>query len=1032
MAGPWKTPSREAIARAWLRDEAETVHELADLAALPAEAALRVRERARALVEGVRAGRRTASPLDRFLHAFALSTREGVALMCLAEALLRIPDAETKDRIIRDKLAAADWERHAGSDLFVNASTWALMLTGRVLRLEDDAGGPRAFLERLIARLGEPVIREALAHAMQILGRQFVLGRTVEEALARARERRGELFSFDVLGEAARTAADAHAYFEKYIPAVAAIARAFAGSSDRPGVSLKLSGLHPRVEFAQTERSVPVLVDRVRAIAAACREGDVLLTLDAEEADRLDIQLDVFAAVYLDPACAGWDGFGLAVQAYQKRAMPALTWLEELARNGGRRIPVRLVKGAYWDTEIKRAQQAGLEGYPVFTRKAATDVSWLACARRLLDARGLLYPQFATHNALSVAAAVEMAGGGRDWEFQRLHGMGEALYAELGGAAPVRVYAPVGSHEELLPYLVRRLLENGANTSFVSRIQSDALPIDEVIRDPVADVRRAGCSPHPRILLPRDLYGGERLNSAGIELADPLAVAALHQGMERAWANEWRAAPLVGGHAAAGNEREVREPADHERRVGIVVEAGPEQAALTLAVAEEAFPAWRATSIEERAAVLERAADTFEQRRAELMALVVAEGGRTIPDALAEVREAVDFLRYYAAAARADLAPRGLKGSTGESNTLRCHGRGAFVCISPWNFPLAIFTGQVAAALAAGNCVVAKPAPQTPLVAALAVRLLHEAGIPASALQFLPGSGELGAALVADERTAGVAFTGSTTTGQAISRALAAHAGPIPVLIAETGGQNAMIVDSSALAEQVVDDVIASAFRSAGQRCSCLRVLFLQEGIADRVLVMLAGAAEELVVGDPRRLSTDVGPVIDEAARRRLAAHAKKMARIGREAARTPLPVGLDRGTFFAPRAFEIDDVSRLTGEVFGPIVHVVRYAADRLDAVVDAVNRTGFGLTLGIHSRIDANVQRIAARARIGNVYVNRNMVGAVVGVQPFGGERLSGTGPKAGGPHYLARFAAEQTVSVNTAAIGGNTELASLAEDP
>ncbi len=1032
---------------AYRADESACVEALIPQAELPADMRDRIAERARDLVRKVRAERVGQGGLDAFLHEYELSSREGVVLMCLAEALLRIPDADTADALIRDKLAGADWEQHLGSSesLFVNASTWALMLTGRIIGFgkeeSQDLGG---VLRRLVARSGEPVIRQAVTQAMRILGRQFVMGRTIEEALERAKapEKRGYRHSYDMLGEAARTMPDAERYERAYRAAIAAIGAAAAGRGpiEGPGISVKLSALHPRYEFAQARRVMAELVPRLLGLAQAAKEAAIGFTVDAEEADRLDLSLDVIEAISADAALAGWDGFGLAVQAYQKRAIHLVDWLADLARRHRRRLMVRLVKGAYWDSEIKVSQERGLEGYPVFTRKVASDVSYLACAQRLLADSAAFYPQFATHNAHSVAAVLEMAGNRRDFEFQRLHGMGEALYdrilgldPRIGADLPVRVYSPVGSHEDLLAYLVRRLLENGANTSFVNRIVDEKAPIEEIVADPVATLRRLAAKPHPRIPLPRHLYGPQRPNARGIDLGDPEKLGPLAEAMRRAAAESWSAAPIVGGVARSGPARRVTDPADRRRIVGQVVEAGPAEVDQALARAQRAAPGWDATPAEERAGCLERAADLMEEAMPHLMAIAVREGGKTIPDALAEVREAVDFCRYYALRARRDFAaPEKLPGPTGERNEIALHGRGVFACISPWNFPLAIFTGQVTAALAAGNAVIAKPAEQTPLIAAEAVRLLHRAGVPSEVLHLLPGEGpKVGAPLVADRRVAGVAFTGSTETAQAINRTLAAREGPIAPLIAETGGQNVMLVDSSALPEQVARDVLISSFQSAGQRCSALRVLFVQADIADRLIEMLTGAMAELAVGDPALLATDVGPVIDEAARRMLEEHAGRMAREGRLLYEVPMGGATANGTFFAPRAFEIDGLPRLEREVFGPILHVVRYAADRLDRVLDDINATGYGLTLGIHSRIDSTVKHIHARLRVGNAYVNRNMIGAVVGVQPFGGEGLSGTGPKAGGPRYLHRFATERTLAIDTTAAGGNASLLSLQEE-
>ena len=1036
---PPAPPLRAAIRAATRADETATVETLIAAAALPPDALDRVAGRARALVEAVRGSRLGKGGLDAFLHEYELSSREGIVLMCLAEALLRIPDDDTVDRLIRDKIGGADWQRHIGASdsTFVNASTWALMLTGRIVR-PGDGEANAGVVRRLVARAGEPIIREAVTQAMRILGRQFVMGRTIAEALERARpaERVGYRHSYDMLGEAARTAADAERYFQSYEKAIGAIGREAGGRGpvEAPGISIKLSAIHPRYEFAQAGRVRRELTPRLAELARQARAVGIGLTVDAEEADRLDLSLDLIEAVAADPALTGWDGFGLAVQAYQKRALPLLDWLADLAKRTRRRLMVRLVKGAYWDSEIKRSQERGLAGYPVYTRKVATDVSYIACAKRLFADPAAFYPQLATHNAHTVATMLELAGNRSDWEFQRLHGMGEALYAEIVGAEkldrPCRVYAPVGSHEDLLAYLVRRLLENGANTSFVNRLVDEKAPIEEIVADPVARLARLARKPHPRIPLPVDLYGAERVNSRGIDLTDPVATAALAAALE-AERNAGRAAPLIGGRPAAGTARTIVEPADRTRIVGEVIEPDAATVDQAIARAARAAPDWDTAGPEARAATLERAADLYEENGPRLMALIVREGGRTVPDALSELREAVDFLRYYAARARADLAPRTLPGPTGERNELRMHGRGVFACISPWNFPLAIFTGQVAAALAAGNPVLAKPAEQTPLIGGVAVELLHRAGVPGDALQFLPGDGKVGARLVADPRVVGVAVTGSTETARAINRSLAGRDGPIAPLIAETGGQNAMIVDSSALPEQVVQDVLLSAFNSAGQRCSALRVLFVQEDAAPRILDMLRGAMAQLIIGDPALLSTDIGPVIDADAQAMLKRHADRMRREAKVLVELPLPGGTEHGTFFGPAAYEIDSLDRLTGEVFGPILHVVRWQSGKLDAVIDAIRDTGYALTLGVHSRIDDTVRQVTARLGVGNSYVNRNMIGAVVGVQPFGGEGLSGTGPKAGGPHYLARFATERTVSTDTTAAGGNASLLSLAED-
>ncbi len=1028
--------TRKRLRAAFLADEGQIVRGLAEAAGLDAKARAAIKADATKLVAEVRARPAPALGIETLLQEYELSTAEGIALMCLAEALLRIPDADTANRLIRDKLAHADWEKHSGNSpsVLVNAATWGLALTGRLLREEDlGQAGLSAALLRIVARQSEPLMREAMEAAMRIMGRQFVMGRTIDEALKRAGEGTEWRYSFDMLGEAARTAADAARYLEAYHRAIEAIGRASGdkGPFAANGISIKLSALHPRYEFAQGERVMKELVPRLVGLAEAAKRWDIGLTIDAEEADRLELSMDVIAAALAQPSLGGWDGFGLAIQGYQKRTLPLIDWLIETARSRRRRLMVRLVKGAYWDAEIKRGQERGLAGYPVFTRKAWTDLSYLASARRLLSAPDALYPQFATHNAHTLAAMHRLAGGKGEFEFQRLHGMGESLHrvaAELlQPSRPCRVYCPVGSHEDLLPYLVRRLLENGANTSFVHKVSDPRTPMSKVVEDPLDALAARGSTPHPKIPLPRDLYGN-RPNSVGIDFSDMNELARLAADMTRARGQSWQAAPLVGGRPLQGPAQDRVEPANRTRALGKVVEATAVQADQALAAAAAAQPGWDARGVEARAAALDRAAELFEKNRAGLIARIVAEGGRTVPDALMEVREAVDFLRYYAVEARRHFASAELSGPTGERNTLNLHGRGVFLGISPWNFPLAIFTGQIAAALVAGNAVIAKPAEQTPLVGAEAVRLLHEAGVDPTALHFLPGDGKLGAHLVKDRRVAGVAFTGSTQTAWAINRALAARDAPIASLIAETGGQNAMIVDSSALPEQVVADVLASSFNSAGQRCSALRVLCVQEDIADKVETMLAGALDELRIGEPQYLSTDVGPVIDAEARAMLEGHVARLRRAARPIRELALPKDLPPGEYVAPAAFGIDTIAFLEGEVFGPVLHVVRYSADRLDAILDAINATGFGLTLGIHSRIDDTIEHVVARARAGNIYVNRNMIGAVVGVQPFGGEGLSGTGPKAGGPHYLARFATERTLSVNTTAAGGNATLVSL----
>jgi len=1033
-------PGGEPIAKLWLADETSAVEFLLDHARLPAAANAAVLREARALVESIR--RKRTEGLDAFLAEYDLSSTEGVVLMCLAEALLRIPDDETADKLIAEKLGDADWQAHIGASesLFVNASTWALMLTGKLVRAEDLPGQPlHRVLARLMDRVGDKVVRAALRQAMRILGHQFVIGRTIEEALRRADDAPEYSYSFDMLGEAALTAADADRYFDAYRHAIDALRARGSADGDvttAPSISVKLSALHPRYEHAHARRAVPEIADRVEQLVVAAADAGFAVTIDAEEADRLELSLAVFERVFKRRTLAHSSGaFGIAVQAYQKRAWPVIRWLEELGHGKHRVIPVRLVKGAYWDTEIKRAQQQGLAGYPVFTRKTSTDVSYLACARALLHESPHLYPQFATHNAHTVAWLMHV--GARDrFEFQRLYGMGEELYGELLKSShfdrPVRVYAPVGSHEDLLPYLVRRLLENGANTSFVNRVTRADAPIEQITADPVdATERRLGALPHPKIPLPSAIFGRERANARGVNLADGLELKRLASLLARTTPGKWDAGPVVDGQRRAGRIVEQRDPADRRRVVGRVAWASADDARDALAVAHDAWREWNDARVDVRASVLERAADRFEADAPELIARCIAEAGKTVADAVAEVREAVDYLRYYAAEARKLFtAPVVLPGPTGEHNELRLNGRGVFVCISPWNFPLAIFTGQVAAALVAGNTVIAKPAEQSSLAAARAVELLAAAGLPRQVLQFLPGDGPtIAEALLPDGRVAGVAFTGSVETARAIDRMLAGRDGPLATLIAETGGVNAMIVDSSALPEQVVRDAIVSAFNSTGQRCSALRLLCLQDDTAERILEMLQGHMAELVIGDPSLLATDVGPVIDEDARRMLEAHVDAL----RDRVRFQCRLGPEHehGTFFPPTLIELDNAGDLTREVFGPVLHYVRYAEHRLDDVIDAINATGYGLTLGVHSRLDSVATAIGKRARVGNVYVNRNMIGAQVGVQPFGGVGLSGTGPKAGGPHYLLRFASEQTYTVNTMAIGGNPTLLSMHGD-
>jgi RHH-type proline utilization regulon transcriptional repressor/proline dehydrogenase/delta 1-pyrroline-5-carboxylate dehydrogenase len=1045
-------PPRDEIAAYYFHDEHRLLGALIERAVYSEDDRRRIGDTARRFVHAARAGRHKHSGIDAFMLEYGLTSEEGVILMCLAEALLRIPDAGTADQLIAEKVGGGRWDRHLGQSdsLFVNASTWGLMLTGKVVNLADGASSSvSSLLKRMVVRSGEPVIRQAMRQAMRVMGDQFVLGRTIKEALSRAAplEAKGYRFSYDMLGEGARAADDARRYFDRYMEALSAVGVAAGrlGSTNpdqlmaRPGLSVKLSAIHERYEPGKVERLRRELLPRIVELARAARAAQIPLTIDAEEQDRLDLSLELFGRTLLDPDLAGWSGLGLAVQAYGRRAIPTLRWLRRLAGEARTRIPVRLVKGAYWDSEIKWAQERGLADYPVLTRKLNTDVSYLAAMRLLLSDPQAFYPQFATHNAHTVAAAL-VAGGGQPYEFQRLHGMGEALYQEVVGVDKAgracRIYAPVGGHEDLLAYLVRRLLENGANTSFVNRLADEEAPVADIIRDPVAEAERirelgpaAVASPLPR---PAEILGTSRLNSRGMPLTELSVRAPLIEAMTGELARSFEAFPLVAGEARseADEARVALCPHDRRQRIGTVVDASPADVERAIATALAALPAWDRYGADRRAEALNRAADLFERDHARLMAAIVREAGKTLDNALGDVREAVDFLRYYAGEARRLMAgPVELAGPTGERNTLELRARGPFACISPWNFPLAIFTGQIAAALAAGNTVLAKPAGQTPITAFLATRLMHEAGIPVDALHLLPGGGAVGALLVKDRRIAGVAFTGSNETAWAIQRALADRRHAIVPFIAETGGINAMIADSSALPEQVVRDAVRSAFDSAGQRCSAARVLFIQEDVAANMIRMLSGAVASLEVGDPMDFATDVGPVIDEEAQARLDGHKVRMQREASTLIDLRMPPDCRSGTFVTPAVYEIDRLDRLEQEVFGPILHVVRYGRGRLGEVIEAINASGFGLTLGLHSRIEAVADLVADTARVGNLYVNRNQIGAVVGVQPFGGEGLSGTGPKAGGPNYLARFATERVRTTDITATGGNVELLGLA---
>lgn len=1035
-----QTALRNAITAAYRMDETIAINSLLEQATLPTDALERIRQTAHNLVAGTRERRKKQGGVDAFLQQYDLSSDEGIALMCVAEALLRIPDNATVDRLISDKISTAEWAEHLNSSdsLFVNAATWSLILTGKVFSPTlDNKKNLATTLKRKFSSAGSALIRPMIRQGMKIVGKQFVMGTIIDEALERAKtnEALGYRYSYDMLGEAAKTANDAENYFKSYQQAIAAIGKASADLDPihGPGISVKLSALHPRYELAKRERVMDELVPRLLTLAQQAKAQNIGLTVDAEEADRLELSLDVIEAVFSNSSLNGWEGFGLAVQAYQKRAPFVIDWLADLSKRYKRRLMVRLVKGAYWDAEIKLSQLLGLEGYPVFTRKNSTDVSYIACARKLLSQPECFYSQFGTHNAYSVATILELAGKNTQFEFQCLHGMGAPLYDQIvSKEVPCRIYAPVGNHRDLLGYLVRRLLENGANTSFINRIADENLPIEKIIVDPVARIKKLAHKPHPHIPLPKDIYGQQRKNSKGLDLSNIITLSELKNAMEETQAQTFLSGPIIHGKLRTKTPAQpVVAPANADTVVGQVHEATVEDVKDALAIATSATKAWGDKSAEERAACLERAADLFEKNMPRLMTLLTIEAGKQIVDCISEVRETIDFCRYYALRARHDLAPHILKGPTGEFNQLSLHPRGVIVCISPWNFPLAIFCGQILAALVTGNTVIAKPAEQTPLIAAEAIHILHEAGIPTDALQLLPGRGEIvGATLVADARVNGVMFTGSTDTAKLIQKALTHREGAIVPLIAETGGQNAMIVDSSALPEQVVADIISSSCNSAGQRCSALRVLFLQEDIAARVLDMLQGAMDELVIGNPSLLETDVGPVIDKEALQMLQKHAESMKQEAKVIAQVAMPKNL-HGHFFAPCVFKLKNLSTLKREVFGPILHVITFKANELDNVLQQIIDTGYGLTLGIHSRIDATIKHIQECMPIGNVYVNRNMIGAVVGVQPFGGEGLSGTGPKAGGPYYLPRLCVERSISINTTAAGGNASLVSLNEE-
>lgn len=1010
------------------KDEKTLVEELLQGLSWDESKSARIEKNAAALVEKVRSSKRKMGELESFFQQYGLNSEEGLALMTLAEALLRIPDPATANALIRDKMVAADWLSKQGEtkDLLVKAAGFGLSLT-------------RKTLDSVASRLGEPVIRKAMVEAMRLLGRQFVLGQTIEDAIKNGREyqKKGYRLSYDMLGEAARTAEDAEKFFESYSHAIRVVGENTKDAKSPHSISVKLSALYPRYHYSHAADCVPVMIEKLRALSLQAANSNISLTVDAEEVDRLEMSLQIFAAVANDPALKDWPRLGLAVQAYQKRAPAVLDYLEDLAKETGRKINVRLVKGAYWDTEIKRAQVMGLPDYPVYSRKVNTDLSYLYCAQKLMDGRDYFYPMMATHNAHTMTAVLDMAGNDLSgFEFQRLHGMGETIHDVIMKNNDVQgcVYAPCGTHEELLPYLVRRLLENGANSSFVNKLLDPSIPAADIVADPVLDAQKHQERRHPHIPLPADIYGAGRRNSKGLDLTEEMVVTPLLKEMAAVDDREYEALPVIGGKNEAGKDwHDVKNPADTDQVVGRVCYADGQMIDKAFESAAEGFEIWHKTPANERAQALLNLADLMEENMAELMGLCVREAGKTIADALAEVREAVDFCRFYAQQGASLFDEKGtvLPGPTGESNVLTLYGRGIFVCISPWNFPLAIFTGQITAALMAGNAVISKPAEQTSLIGHYMTRLIHKAGVPEAAFNILPGDGKTGAALVAHPDVAGVAFTGSTEAAHSINRTLAGKDGPIIPLIAETGGQNAMIVDSSALTEQIIDDVLISAFGAAGQRCSALRVLYVQDDVADRVIHMLKGAMAEQTVGDPMCLASDIGPVIDQEALQTLRDHRKNLDQMGRFIAEIPVPDNIVHGGhFFAPVAYEINDIEQLGREVFGPVLHVVRYDAADIGKVMDGINKTGYGLTFGVHSRIGSFVNNVTGQARVGNAYVNRTMIGAVVGVQPFGGNGLSGTGPKAGGPHYLPRFANEKVVSIDTTRQGGNASLVSLEE--
>ncbi|WP_052045806.1 bifunctional proline dehydrogenase/L-glutamate gamma-semialdehyde dehydrogenase PutA [Candidatus Paracaedibacter symbiosus] len=1022
------------IFNALYRESEQTlIPKLIDSITLSDPQKLTIRHRATKLIEGVRQQKMKAVSVENFLQTYDLSSKEGISLMCLAEALLRIPDKVTQTALIRDKISAVNWLTHLGKagSLAMNVATLGLATTELFLTWGLEKNSLIKGIADLSRKMTEPTIRQAVAHAMRILGCQFVMGETIEEALKRAQanEARGYRHSYDMLGEGAKTAADAARYFEAYRQGIESVAN-YRNTGDifaQPSISVKLSALHPRYELAMKDRAFDELLPQVVELCRAAKAKDIALTIDAEESERLELSLELLKVIAADPSLKDWDGLGLAVQAYQKRSSAVIDWLNETASATNRRFCVRLVKGAYWDSEIKKTQERGLEDYPVFTRKIFTDISYLSCTQKMLNNPCQIYPQFATHNAYTVATILEIAAG-REFEFQRLHGMGEQLYDQFVDTnTPCRIYAPVGEHRDLLAYLVRRLLENGANSSFVNKIYTSSVAITSLIQDPIGEAKNLKTMQHPHIPSPKEMLMPTRLNSKGFDLNDQDQLQNLQTHLTKFKDHfPLYAGPLLGENAKKDRQTiEIRDPANPTDVVGLCDQCDTADVQKALDVAAKNAESWSQVPVESRAQTLEKLAANLESHYGELIGLLVYESGKTVADAVAEIREAVDFCRYYANQARLHMAAISLPGPTGEKNELTLHSRGVFVCISPWNFPLAIFLGQVAAALVTGNAVLAKPAQQTPYVAYRTCQLAFESGIPEGVLQFLPAKGsDIGKHMLTDPRVSGVAFTGSTEVAWTINQTLSARRCAIAPLIAETGGINAMIVDSSALSEQVVSDIITSSFQSAGQRCSALRLLFIQEDIADKTLEMLAGAMQQLNLTHPANLNADVGAVIDAAAQKELLSHIDTLKETGRLIASVPLDEST-HGYFVAPQAWELPNAAALTREVFGPILHIVRFKADELNSVINQINAKGFGLTLSLHSRIDATIQKVRKHAKVGNFYVNRNMIGAVVGVQPFGGEGLSGTGPKAGGPHYLLRFTVERTFTQDTTAAGGNASL-------